>query len=157
MANVSQLKAVYLAGRAHPFYVALMTLLVLSIVLQLLSGLLLIWLSKLRFLSCSYPYPCSNCRVSVPGRININEPNESKHKQATLLSNMILVMVFILTLINIIVSSLGISNEPAYQNYTSLNVWYRLWFGCILENGDVLKLCILQTRSVCVYSLHLMV
>uniref|UniRef100_A0A914VN65 Uncharacterized protein n=1 Tax=Plectus sambesii TaxID=2011161 RepID=A0A914VN65_9BILA len=91
MANISQLKSVYMNGPDTPFYPFMMALLIISIVLQLAIGVLIIWL----------------------GRININDADEKKHKEAELLNNIAVTAIFLLTLVNIFITAIGITEGSA--------------------------------------------
>jgi len=83
-ANASQLKYVLQQGDNHPFYTLMLTLIVISIIFQVLVGILFL----------------------VIGGMSINEhPN---HRTANILNDVIVVLIFIITVVNIIISGFGI-------------------------------------------------
>merc|ERR1719483_1328655 len=85
-ANASQLKYVLQLGEErHEFYHLMLALIILSIVLQALVGILFL----------------------VIGGFNINE--EPKKKVADILNDIITILVFVITLINVIISGFGMS------------------------------------------------
>merc|ERR1712156_648431 len=87
-ANASQLKYVLQLGEdRHDFYHLMLALIILSIVLQAIVGILFL----------------------VIGGFNINE--EPKEKVADILNDIITVLVFIITLINVIINGFGLSFE----------------------------------------------
>merc|ERR1712156_588694 len=87
-ANASQLKYVLQLGEnKHDFYYLMLALIILSIILQAIVGILFL----------------------VIGGLNINEePNE---KVADILNDIITVLVFIITVINVIINGFGLSFE----------------------------------------------
>merc|ERR1711997_1036520 len=85
-ANASQLKYVLQLGEErHDFYHLMLALIILSIVLQAIVGILFL----------------------VIGGFNINE--EPKEKVADILNDIITVLVFIITLINVVINGFGMS------------------------------------------------
>ncbi|KAM4609821.1 ninjurin-1 [Polymixia lowei] len=83
MANSSQLKTLLFVGPQYQFYIPLMVLLSLSITLQVLVGLLLIFIAK---------YDLNDVR---------------KHSTLNKMNNVSTVVVFLLVLINIFITALG--------------------------------------------------
>lgn len=111
MANISQLKAVYLYGHDRPFYVILMVFLISSIILQIVAGLLMIFLGTLQGkIHLMRVYANFSAVLFILGRININVPDNAQHRKAEILSTCFLAAIFLLTLINIFISSLGIND-----------------------------------------------
>merc|ERR1712109_560 len=87
-ANASQLKYVLQLGEdKHDFYYLMLALIILSIILQAIVGILFL----------------------VIGGFNINE--EPIEKVANILNDIITVLVFIITVINVIINGFGLSFE----------------------------------------------
>merc|ERR1719219_452869 len=82
-ANASQLKYVLQLGvDKHPFYHLMLGLIIVSIVLQVIVGILFL----------------------VIGGLNINEDTDQKY--ADILNDVITVLVFLITLVNIVINGL---------------------------------------------------
>merc|ERR1712241_734466 len=84
-ANASQLKYVLQLGDSHPFYELMISLIVISIVLQVVAGILFL----------------------VIGGLNINEGSPNQ-RTADILNDVIVVIIFLITLINVVNSGFGI-------------------------------------------------
>lgn len=85
-ANASQLKYVLQLGPdKHPFYELMLSLIVISIILQVVAGVLFL----------------------VIGGLSINE-GSTNQKTADILNDVIVVVIFIITLINVVISGFGI-------------------------------------------------
>ncbi|KAI4888045.1 hypothetical protein NFI96_001139 [Prochilodus magdalenae] len=84
MANASQLKAVLEQGPSLSFYAGLITLISISLILQVLVGILLIFIVKW----------------------NLND--ESKHYQLNLLENITTALVFIIVVVNVMITAFGV-------------------------------------------------
>lgn len=65
-------------------------MLITSILLQIIVGVVLIWL----------------------GRININKADGNEHEVADWLNNIVIIGIFLLTILNVFISALGISVPP---------------------------------------------
>ncbi|XP_039496059.1 ninjurin-1 isoform X1 [Drosophila santomea] len=89
-ANASQLKYILQVGEQHQFYKLMLILISLSIVMQLLVGILFV----------------------VIGSLNINRQQDQT--AAVILNDVILVVVFIISVVNVIISGFGIeySSQP---------------------------------------------
>ncbi|KAH8407319.1 hypothetical protein KR215_002633, partial [Drosophila sulfurigaster] len=89
-ANASQLKYILQVGEQHQFYKLMLILISLSIVLQLLVGILFV----------------------VIGSLNINKQHDQT--AAIILNDVILVVIFIISVVNVIISGFGIeySSQP---------------------------------------------
>jgi len=85
-ANASQLKYVLQAGNKHPFYTLMLTLISISIVLQITAGVCML----------------------VLGSLNMNKPKNQN--LANILNNVVTIKVFIIAVLNIIISSFGIEH-----------------------------------------------
>jgi len=86
-ANASQLKYLLQVGREHEFYVIMVSLISTSIVLQILVGVAIILL----------------------GMVNLN--HDKNHFRADVLNNMVTVFIFVITVINIIISAFGMKGS----------------------------------------------
>ncbi|XP_050352308.1 ninjurin-1 isoform X1 [Nymphalis io] len=88
--NASQLKYVLQVGSKHEFYMLLVVLISISIVLQLLVGLLFV----------------------VIGGLDLND--DSDQPAAIVLNDIIVIFIFVISVINIVISAFGIeySNNP---------------------------------------------
>ncbi|KAM9444493.1 ninjurin-1 [Clarias gariepinus] len=84
MANASQLKAVLEQGPTFSFYSALITLISISLILQVIVGVLLIFIVKW----------------------NLND--ESKHFQLNVLENISTALVFIIVVVNVFITAFGV-------------------------------------------------
>ncbi|XP_076125237.1 ninjurin-1 [Alosa pseudoharengus] len=84
MANASQLKAVLEQGPDFTFYVPLITLISISLILQVFVGVLLIFIVKW----------------------NLND--ESKHFKLNVLENITTAMVFIIVVVNVFITAFGV-------------------------------------------------
>ncbi|NXH38128.1 NINJ1 protein, partial [Dicaeum eximium] len=92
MANASQLKAVMEQGPSFSFYVPLIILISLSLALQVMVGVLLIFLVK----------------------YDLNNP--AKHGKLNFLNNLATGLVFIIVVVNIFITAFGVQKpvaEPA--------------------------------------------
>lgn len=87
-ANAAQLKYVLLSEGDHSFYTAMLVLISLSIVLQVLAGI-----GQLILIS-----------------INLNTTH--RHKFADTLNNVVTAVVFVITVINVIISAFGLESGP---------------------------------------------
>ncbi|XP_023012162.1 ninjurin C isoform X4 [Leptinotarsa decemlineata] len=83
-ANASQLKYVLQVGEKHEFYVLMLCLIIISILLQLVVAILFI----------------------IIGGLNINKQRD--YKAAIILNDIILMFIFIISIINIIISGFGL-------------------------------------------------
>ncbi|XP_059078731.1 ninjurin-2-like isoform X5 [Tigriopus californicus] len=92
-ANASQLKYVLQVGEEkHPFFYLLLVLIISSIVLQASVGVLFL----------------------IIGGLNINkEPNQ---KRANILNDVIVVLIFLITLDNVVISGFGIRHTDMNVN-----------------------------------------
>ncbi|XP_020507519.1 ninjurin-1 [Labrus bergylta] len=90
MANASQLKAVLEQGPDFTFYVVLITLISISLVLQILVGVLLIFIVKW----------------------NLND--ESMHYRLNFLENVVTSFVFIIVVVNVFVTAFGVQQPKTY-------------------------------------------
>ncbi|XP_017845909.1 ninjurin-2 isoform X1 [Drosophila busckii] len=89
-ANASQLKYILQVGEQHQFYKLMLILISLSIVLQLMVGILFVAI----------------------GSLNINKQQDQT--AAIILNDVILVVVFVISVVNVIISGFGIeySSQP---------------------------------------------
>ncbi|XP_071053742.1 ninjurin-2 isoform X2 [Onthophagus taurus] len=89
-ANASQLKYILQVGEQHEFYHLMLGLIITSIILQLMVAILFVTI----------------------GGLNLNATSD--HKAAIILNDVILIFIFIISLVNIIISGFGIeySNNP---------------------------------------------
>ncbi|XP_065081783.1 ninjurin-2 isoform X1 [Ochlerotatus camptorhynchus] len=89
-ANASQLKYILQVGEKHEFYTLMLVLISISIILQLIVGILFV----------------------IIGSLNINH----KHEQmaAIVINDIIVVLIFIISLMNVIISAFGMeySSQP---------------------------------------------
>ncbi|XP_063908514.1 ninjurin-1 isoform X4 [Zophobas morio] len=94
-ANASQLKYVLQVGEKHEFYALMLTLISISIVLQLIVAILFV----------------------IIGGLNINKQRD--HGTAVILNDVILIFIFLISIINIIISGFGLeySNQPLQLIY----------------------------------------
>ncbi|GFX22116.1 ninjurin-2 [Trichonephila clavipes] len=90
-ANASQLKYLLQVGKEHEFYYVMMTLISLSIILQVLTG----------------------CMMLLVANTNLNEVK--KQRRAENLNNAITIGVFLVAILNILISALGIKNSDDIQ------------------------------------------
>ncbi|KAK3512763.1 hypothetical protein QTP70_025111, partial [Hemibagrus guttatus] len=84
MANASQLKAVLEQGPGFSFYIPLIILISISLILQIIVGVLLIFIVKW----------------------NLND--ESKHYHLNILENISTALVFIIVVVNIFITAFGV-------------------------------------------------
>ncbi|XP_060926209.1 ninjurin-1 [Limanda limanda] len=84
MANASQLKAVMEQGSDFTFYVPLITLISISLILQILVGVMLIFIVKW----------------------NLND--QSMHYKLNILENMATAFVFIIVVVNVFITAFGV-------------------------------------------------
>ncbi|XP_039959480.1 ninjurin-A isoform X5 [Bactrocera neohumeralis] len=89
-ANASQLKYILQVGDQHQFYKLMLIMISLSIILQLLVGILFV----------------------VIGSLNINRRKDQA--AAVIINDIILVIIFVISVINVIISGFGIeySSQP---------------------------------------------
>ncbi|XP_020709324.2 uncharacterized protein LOC105688447 isoform X1 [Athalia rosae] len=86
-ANASQLKYILQIGKQHEFYTLMLSLICVSIGLQALVGILYV----------------------IVGGLNINKRRD--HRAALIINDMILIGVFLISLINVIISGFGIEHS----------------------------------------------
>ncbi|XP_061720615.1 ninjurin-2 isoform X1 [Cydia fagiglandana] len=88
--NASQLKYVLQVGPKHEFYTLLVVLISVSIVLQLLVGLLFV----------------------VIGGLDLNDDDDQP--SAVILNDVIVIFIFVISVVNIVISAFGLeySNSP---------------------------------------------
>ncbi|KAL7641471.1 UNVERIFIED_CONTAM: hypothetical protein RMT77_007342 [Armadillidium vulgare] len=86
-ANASQLRYVLGLGEQHEFYEIMLGLIITSITLQVLVGILFL----------------------IIGIIDINEPEN--HFSANILNNIAVVLIFIISVMNIIINAFGIRHS----------------------------------------------
>uniref|UniRef100_A0A182JUI8 Ninjurin a n=1 Tax=Anopheles christyi TaxID=43041 RepID=A0A182JUI8_9DIPT len=132
-ANASQLKYILQVGEKHEFYGLMLTLISISIILQIIMGVLNLSLSLMRDCRLHLPeyhrsanvinYIVTGSAVLVAmmlvgilfvviGSLNINrKPDQTA---AIVLNDIILVLIFVISLINVIISGFGIeySSQP---------------------------------------------
>ncbi|XP_012686599.2 ninjurin-1 isoform X2 [Clupea harengus] len=87
MANASQLKAVLEQGPDFTFFIPLITLISISLFLQVLVGVLLIFIVKW----------------------NLND--ESKHFQLNVMENITTALVFIIVVVNVFITAFGVQGR----------------------------------------------
>ncbi|XP_014298788.1 ninjurin-1 isoform X1 [Microplitis demolitor] len=92
-ANASQLKYILQVGKQHEFYTLMLTLICISIGLQIAQGLICLLLGS------SY---------------NINK--EKDHKTANIWNNVVLSMMMLTVTVNIIISVFEMHGDPASDN-----------------------------------------
>uniref|UniRef100_B3P473 GG19192 n=1 Tax=Drosophila erecta TaxID=7220 RepID=B3P473_DROER len=121
-ANASQLKYILQVGEQHQFYKLMLILISLSIVMQVLSGVLSLSLSLLRDCRLHQPEFHQSANIInhllvgilfvVIGSLNINRQQDQT--AAVILNDVILVVVFIISVVNVIISGFGIeySSQP---------------------------------------------
>ncbi|XP_059491265.1 ninjurin-1 isoform X3 [Neocloeon triangulifer] len=88
-ANASQLKYILQVGKQHEFYTLMVTLISVSIVLQILVGVLFV----------------------VLGNLNINK--EKDQRKADVINNITTGIIFVISLVNVIISGFGLDAKPA--------------------------------------------
>ncbi|XP_069062518.1 ninjurin-1 [Pleurodeles waltl] len=93
MANASQLKAVIEQGPSFSFYIPLIVLITISLVLQVIVGVLLIFIVK----------------------YDLNNP--AKHARLDLLNNIATGLVFIIVVVNVFVTAFGVQ-KPSLESST---------------------------------------
>ncbi|EAA01466.4 AGAP002124-PA [Anopheles gambiae str. PEST] len=122
-ANASQLKYILQVGEKHEFYGLMLTLISISIILQVIMGVLNLSLSLMRDCRLHLPEYHRSANVInyimlvgilfvVIGSLNINrKPDQTA---AIVLNDVILVLIFVISLINVIISGFGIeySSQP---------------------------------------------
>ncbi|XP_069499704.1 ninjurin-1 [Ambystoma mexicanum] len=91
MANASQLKAVIEQGPSFSFYIPLIVLITISLVLQVIVGVLLIFIVK----------------------YDLNNP--ARHAKLDLLNNIATGLVFIIVVVNVFVTAFGVQ-KPALES-----------------------------------------
>lgn len=91
LANASQLKSVVEAGPSHSYYIVLFTMIILSILLQIVTGLMLLW---------------------VGARESKSKDEDDVNEHTNRLNNITIAMVFLITVLNIFITSFGIG-DPA--------------------------------------------
>merc|ERR1712083_1069890 len=98
--NASQLKYLLQVGDGHGFYAAVLGLVIASIVLQVLVGILFL----------------------ILGGLDINDPEHQK--TANILDNTSTVVVFIITLLNVVISGFNIQHTETtvYNKIESLKI-----------------------------------
>ncbi|XP_030061836.1 ninjurin-1 [Microcaecilia unicolor] len=92
MANASQLKAVIEQGPSFSFYIPLIVLISMSLVLQIIVGILLIFIVK----------------------YDLNNP--AKHAKLDNLNNIATGLVFIIVVVNIFVTAFGVQKPAAVMS-----------------------------------------
>ncbi|XP_007552262.1 ninjurin-1 [Poecilia latipinna] len=91
MANASQLKAVLEHGPSFTFYVPLITLLSISLILQVLVGVMLIFIVKW----------------------NLND--ERMHHKLDILESCVMAFIFVIVVVNVFITAFGVQ-QPHSQN-----------------------------------------
>ncbi|OCT57819.1 hypothetical protein XELAEV_18002999mg [Xenopus laevis] len=119
MANATQLKAVLEQGPSFTYYITLITLISISLVLQVIIGILLIIIGK----HCPYRsilgfYSLSlviiGILLNIIARKNLNDV--SKQPQLNLLNNVATGLVFLTVLINIFITAFGVQKTGLYPS-----------------------------------------
>ncbi|XP_048462726.1 ninjurin-1 [Rhincodon typus] len=91
MANASQLKAVVDQGPNFNYYIPLIILISLSLIFQLVVGILLIFIVK----------------------YDLNDPN--KQAKLDILNNITTGLVFIIVIVNIFITAFGVQRPPSFE------------------------------------------
>ncbi|XP_078399618.1 ninjurin-1-like [Cetorhinus maximus] len=91
MANASQLKAVVDQGSSFSYYVPLIILISISLIFQIIVGILLIFIVK----------------------YNLNDPR--KHTKLDILNNIATGLVFIIVIVNIFITAFGVQRPQSPQ------------------------------------------
>lgn len=77
---------------------------------------------KLKKIGCYYrKLACFQLIQLLLGRININDADEKKHKEAELLNNIAVTAIFLLTLVNIFITAVGISEGSESHKSSNVN------------------------------------
>ncbi|XP_005188341.1 ninjurin-1 isoform X2 [Musca domestica] len=97
-ANASQLKYILQVGEQHQFYKLMLVLISLSIILQILSGVLSLSLSLMR-----------DCRMHMP----------EFHQSANFINHIRTGFAFIVTMINLFISAFDSRLPPSQGDYLS--------------------------------------
>ncbi|XP_073847829.1 ninjurin C isoform X2 [Musca autumnalis] len=97
-ANASQLKYILQVGEQHQFYKLMLVLISLSIILQILSGVLSLSLSLMR-----------DCRMDMP----------EFHQSANFINHIRTGFAFIVTMINLFISAFDSRLPPSQGDYLS--------------------------------------
>lgn len=92
MANASQLKTVVELGPTFSFYIPLISLICISLILQIIVGVLLIFIVKW----------------------NLNDAN--KHFILNLLENIVTALVFIIVVVNVFITAFGVQRPEEKQS-----------------------------------------
>ncbi|KAF4527259.1 hypothetical protein B566_EDAN006978 [Ephemera danica] len=103
-ANASQLKYILQVGKQHEFYTLMVTLISISIVLQVVMGCLALTLNMLR-----------DCRLHRPEfRYSALFLNYASlvGSLADILNDLALIVVFIISILNVIISGFGLEQHP---------------------------------------------
>ncbi|XP_022696049.1 ninjurin-2-like isoform X4 [Varroa jacobsoni] len=112
-ANASQLKYLLQVGHTHEFYTIMVSLISTSIILQILIGFVLV--VKYRFNINKEHQQCAaslslqilvGAFIVLVGTVNLNK--EKNHFRANVLNNMVTIFIFMITVINIIISAFGL-------------------------------------------------
>ncbi|XP_078065763.1 ninjurin-1-like [Mustelus asterias] len=91
MANASQLKAVVDQGSSFSYYVPLIILISISLIFQIIVGILLIFIVK----------------------YDLNDPR--KQSKLDILNNITTGLIFIIVIVNIFITAFGVQRPHAYQ------------------------------------------
>lgn len=95
-ANASQLKYVLQVGDKHEFYSLMLGLIVTSLVLQVVVGVMFL----------------------IIGGMDINDP--SQHKAADILNNIIVIFLFVISVVNVVLSAFGIEQMNLHPPGTKI-------------------------------------
>lgn len=95
LANSSQLKHLLMTDGKHKFFNLMLYLLVSSICLQILIGLALVYLTQ----------------IQISTKIDQSIQEKARIKKAVFLNNVIVAGIFLLAVVNVIISSFGM-NDP---------------------------------------------